>query len=102
MGSNRYQQKVFRRGRVMTKSPIFIASKSPTFVATFGSGDNTVITRMTIFTPKELDLTRAIRVARAAYESRKKQPAPAITTAHFERNGEVLRTYTREELETIT
>jgi hypothetical protein len=87
--------------REMTKPRPFVASKSPVFVATFGSGDGVVVTRMTTFIPGKLDLARGARLARAAYESRKKQPAPAITTAHFERDGEVLETYTREELETV-
>jgi hypothetical protein len=87
----------------MTRSPAFVASESLTFVATFGSDGTAVITRMTTFTlPGKLDLVRGVRLSRAAFESRMKRPAPAITSAHFERNNEVLKTYTHEELEAVS
>jgi hypothetical protein len=82
----------------MSKARSFVASKSPVFVATFGN----VVTRMTVFTLGELDLVRGVRLACAAFESRMKKPASAITSAHYERDGETLRSYTREELESVS
>ena len=74
----------------------------PTFVATFSDG---VVTRMSTFCEDgKLDLGRGIRVARAAYESRRKQPSPALIAGHFETppcDGSaavVLRRYTVGEL----
>jgi hypothetical protein len=84
----------------MSKSRSFVASKSPVFVATFGNGDDVVVTRMTVFTPGGLDIVRGVHAC-AAFESRTKRPAPAITSARFERDGEVLKTYTRKELESV-
>lgn len=75
-------------------------ASSPVFVATFASGDGAIVTRMTVYTPEGLNLVRGVRLARAAYESRKKQSAPAILEAHFERNGEIIESYTREQLDT--
>jgi hypothetical protein len=77
-------------------------TESPTFVAKFESGDSVVITRMTVHAPKDkLNLARGVRLARAAYESRTKQPAPAIVSAHYERDGEILESYDREALESV-
>ena len=74
-------------------------STSPTFVATFADGE---ITRMTAFTSREkLDMTRGVRLARAAYESRMKYAAPPIVEARFERNGEILEHYTCEQLDAV-
>ena len=75
---------------------------SPTFVAMFADG---TITRMTTYRPGgKLDLGRGVRLSRAAYESRKKQPPPALTSGHFETPpfggcaAVVIRSYTADEL----
>ena len=74
-------------------------STTPTFVATFLDGE---VVRMTTFTLlNKPDLARGIRLAFAAYESRKKQTAPSIVEAHFERNGDVLEHYSREQLDAV-
>jgi hypothetical protein len=54
---------------------------SPIFVATFA---DEVCTRMSINCPDGLDLERGRTLARYAYESRMRKPAPAFTKAHFE------------------
>ena len=70
---------------------------SPTFVATFADG---VVTRMTVFgTPDDVDVERAKRLARYAYESRTKKTPPAFLKAHFEQAGVVFRAYSAVELE---
>jgi hypothetical protein len=46
-------------------------------------------------------LARGVRLARAAYESRTKQPAPAIVSAHYERDGEILENYDAEQLNAV-
>lgn len=52
-----------------------------TFVAQFDDG---VITRMTTFCADgKLDLKRGIKLARAAYDSRKRKPSPPLTSAKF-------------------
>ena len=64
---------------------------SPVFVATFADGE---LTRMTTHHEpdrKSFDLARGIRLARAAYESRTGRTAPAITKAHFKRDGVTLK-----------
>jgi hypothetical protein len=72
---------------------------SPTFVAIFADGETT---RMTVFQPgKTLDLGRGVRLARAAYESRTKQKSPPIIKAHYERDGEILESYEREQLDAL-
>jgi hypothetical protein len=54
---------------------------------------------MTVFTRGDrLDLARGICLACAAYESRTKQPAPEITEARFERDGEFILRYRAAEL----
>jgi hypothetical protein len=69
---------------------------APTFVATFTDGTKT---RMSTHTSlARLDLKRGIALARAAYESRKKQTPPALDAAHFELEGMVLCEYTAKEL----
>jgi hypothetical protein len=62
------------------EAPLF---GSPTFVATFADGE---VTRMTVFgTPDNVDVERAKRLARYAYdESRTKKTLPAFVKAHFE------------------
>jgi hypothetical protein len=75
---------------------------SPTFVAEFENGDSVVITRMTVHMPGgKPSLTRGVRLARAAYESRMKKTPPAIVAARYERDGEVVETYTRELLDAV-
>jgi hypothetical protein len=75
---------------------------SPTFVAEFENGDSVVVTRMQTYAPKgKLDLARGVRLARAAYESRTKQPAPAIVSARYESDGEVIESYERELLDAV-
>lgn len=70
---------------------------SPTFVATFADGE---VTRMTTFqSGKTLDLGRGVRLARAAYDSRMKKKSPPIVRAHYERDGETLASYEREQLD---
>jgi len=72
---------------------------SPTFVANFADGE---VARMTAFqSDKTLNLGRGVRLARAAYESRTKKTPPPIVEAHYERNGEVLESYEREQLDTV-
>jgi hypothetical protein len=74
-------------------------TRSPTFVARFENGDSVVITRMSVHTPSgKLNLARGVRLARAAYESRMKKAPPAIVAAHYESDGKVIETYTRELL----
>ena len=74
-------------------------STSPTFVATFADDE---VTRMSVFTSREKpDGGRGVCLARAAYESRMKQAAPPIVEALFERDGEVLEHYTREQLDAV-
>ena len=74
-------------------------STSPAFVAIFTDGE---VTRMTTFQKtKALDLGRGVRLARAAYESRTKKTPPPIFEAHYERDGEVLESYEREQLDAV-
>jgi hypothetical protein len=64
--------------------------------------DSVVITRMSVHTPcAKLNLARGVRLARAAYESRMKIAPPAIVAAHYENDGEVIETYTRELLDAV-
>ena len=73
---------------------------SPIFVAIFEDGE---IIRMTTFqSDKKLNLVRGARLARAAYESRTRQKSPPIIEAHYERDGEVLESYEREELDVLS
>ena len=74
--------------------------ESPTFVAHFADGE---VTRMTTVTPPiQFDVGRGVRLARAAYRSRKKleplAPTPVIVDAWFERRGEILKTYDADAL----
>jgi hypothetical protein len=72
-------------------------SHSPVFVATFADGTET---RMSVFHDlehKTLNLDRGIRLAQHAYRSRKQQEPPLIVAAHFERDGEILASYTASE-----
>ena len=64
----------------------------PTFVCTFTDG---TVTRMSTHCPKGLDLARAIKVAHAAYESRRKKAPPGISACYFEDplSGAVLQKY---------
>jgi hypothetical protein len=73
---------------------------SPTFIAVFADGETT---RMTTFQKtKALDLGRGVRLARAAYESRTGQKSPLIVEARYERDGEVLESYGREQLDALS
>jgi hypothetical protein len=73
---------------------------APTFVAKFSDGQ---ITRMSTFCADgKLDLGRGVRLSCAAYEDRTNKNAPAISEGHFELDGEVLKTYTREELMSVS
>ena len=72
---------------------------SPTFVAAFADGE---ITRMTTFQlGKTLNFVRGVRLACAAYESRMKKAPPPIVEAHYEREGEVLESYERKQLDAV-
>ncbi|MGO9049408.1 MAG: hypothetical protein ACLP19_27205 [Xanthobacteraceae bacterium] len=72
---------------------------SPTFVARFADG---TVTRMSTYCgPGKLDAARGVRIAWAAYESRKKRPAGTIIQAHFERNGEILQRYAADQLAAV-
>jgi len=65
----------------------------PTFVANWNDG---VVTRMSIHTRDENpDLGRAVRVSRAAYESRTKGRgiAKVIVDGYFTRDGELIHKY---------
>jgi hypothetical protein len=69
---------------------------SLTCVVTFADGE---ITRMTVWSASgKADLDRGIKLARAAYESRRKRFPPAITAVHFEADGVALVPYTTEEI----
>ena len=61
----------------------------PTFVAEFADG---TITRMSVFTPPDLDWGRGERLSIAAYQSRFRthEVPPAIISARFEQDGKVL------------
>jgi hypothetical protein len=75
---------------------------SPTFVAEFENGDSVVVTRMSVHKPDgKLSMVRGVRLARAAYESRMKRVPPAIVSAHYESDGEIIETYTRELLDVV-
>ena len=83
--------------KVKTKKQAAPLFGSPTFVATFADGE---VTRMTVFgTPDDVDLERAKRLARYAYESRTKKTPPAFLKAHFEQAGVVVRAYSAVELD---
>jgi hypothetical protein len=72
---------------------------SSTFICTFAGGENV---RMTTFqSGKTLNLVRGVRLARAAYESRMKKTPPPIVEARYERDGEVLESYGREQLDAV-
>lgn len=67
------------------------------FVATF---TDKIKTRMSVHCePDVLDVGRGVRLAKIAYESRTKLPAPALVEAHFEdRDGRKLMTYDADAL----
>jgi hypothetical protein len=72
---------------------------APTFVAKFSDGQ---VTRMSTYCADgKLDLGRGVRLSCAAYEDRTNKSAPAISEGHFELDGEVLKTYTPEEMVSI-
>ena len=68
----------------------------PTFVCDFADGEQT---RMTVWCKKGLDVTRGVKLARYAYESRKRQAPPAMLGATFISSaGLTLMSYTADEL----
>jgi hypothetical protein len=74
-------------------------SNSPVFEAHFIDG---TITRMTVHHTSltRLDLMRAIKLANAAYQSRKHNPPVMIVAGRFEAaDGTVLREYAADELQ---
>jgi hypothetical protein len=76
-------------------------TSSPTFVAVFSDRERST-TRMTVWhSPgrQSLDLGRGVRLAQAAYQSRTNKAPPAIASAHYERDGEVIQKYSAEEIE---
>jgi hypothetical protein len=74
------------------------ASARPTFVATFADEETT---RMSVYSGLDRpDIKRAIAVSQAAHSSRTKGKPAAIVSGHFETaDGEVLRSYTADEIE---
>ena len=72
--------------------------QSAAFVAIFADRETT---RMTVSASRKLDLARGVKLARAAYESRMKRAASSIVEAYFERDGEALEHYTREQLDAV-
>jgi len=77
-----------------------VKGSSPVFTATFADGETT---RMTVFQSREkLDFGRGVRLARATYESRMRKGAPPIVEAHYERDGEILESYERKQLEGVS
>ena len=74
-----------------------MSAASPTFVATFADGE---VTQMTTYTAlDELDVTRGVRLARAAFKSRTKHEPPAIIEARFKQDGKILASYDAKQLE---
>jgi hypothetical protein len=70
---------------------------SPTCVVVFDGGE--VCRMMTWHPTGKADLRRGLKLARAAYASHVKLPAPAIVVAHFETaDGVALVPYTPEEI----
>jgi hypothetical protein len=77
-------------------------TSSPIFVAEFENGDSVVVTRMTVHKPGgKLSMVRGVRLARAAYESRMKKSPPAIISARYESDGEIIETYDIEQLNAV-
>src|SRR5262249_12319538 len=72
--------------------------RSPVFVATFVDGNTT---RMTTYheSLKKLDIERGKKPARHAYRSRTGKEAPEFAKAHFEHDGELLKSYGAIELD---
>jgi hypothetical protein len=68
----------------------------PTFVCDFADGEQT---RMTVYCGKGLDVARGVRLARYAYESRKRRAPPVILGATFVSSaGLTLMSYAADEL----
>jgi hypothetical protein len=96
----------FDEGRTMTKRPMkpamieapSVGHRSPTFLATFIDGTTT---RMTVWQDPargSLDLSRGVRLARHAYQSRMKRKPPPIVGAQYVDGDEVLQRYSKEQL----
>jgi hypothetical protein len=81
----------------MTTDTKPLAAESPTFVCNFSDGEQT---RMTVWCGKGLDVARGVKLARYAYESRRKgKPPPPMTSATFvSRDGATLAKYDADEL----
>jgi hypothetical protein len=76
---------------------------SPTFVGKFEDGTTVRMTTWHDPGAKDFDLDRGISNARAAYRSRHQTNViPPLLAGHFERGGEVLESYTAEELNAST
>lgn len=74
--------------RVSKPKPKKQSRVGPTCVVRFVDG---TVCRMTTHTDDvRLDWDRGMRLCQAAYESRRKMPAPAALSVHFERDGEML------------
>jgi hypothetical protein len=72
---------------------------SPTFVCNFSDGEQT---RITVWCGNGLDVARGVKLARYAYESRRKgKTPPPMTSATFvsARDGAMLAKYDADELE---
>jgi hypothetical protein len=72
---------------------------SPTFVCNFSDGEQT---RMTVWCGNGLDVARGVKLARYAYESRRKgKTPPPMTSATFVSapDGAMLAKYDADELE---
>jgi hypothetical protein len=71
-------------------------SPSPIFICNFSDGEQT---RMTVWCRDGLNMARAIKLARYAYESRMKKTPPRMTSATFiSSDGEMLSEYNADEL----
>ncbi len=71
----------------------------PTFVCNFSDGEQT---RMTVWCGNGLDVARGVKLARYAYESRRKgKTPPPMTSATFVsgHDGAMLAKYDADELE---
>lgn len=82
---------------VTKKAEKKLRTVGPTFAASWSDG---VVTRMSIHTHDEKpDVQRAVRVSKAAYDSRTKGLGFAkLQAGHFERAGLILSRYEAKEL----
>jgi hypothetical protein len=83
-------------------SPAAGRGGSPTFVGEFKDGTTVRMTTWHDPGAKVFNLARGIGNAKAACQSRHRTNAvPPLIEGHFERNGEVLETYTAEHLNAV-